>query len=79
MKKEKKKEFGFKSKKKFFKNKLSKEFGFTNNPKYFTKNDIEKTSLDEKKKSFSFKGKKKFKNRSSRAKKFIFKKYRKRR
>ena len=70
-----KKDFGFKRKKKFFKKKDAKPFGFTNNPKYFGK----KPSKDAESKKFSFKRKKKFKSRSSRPKKFIFKKHSKKR
>ncbi len=72
---EERKDFIFKRKKKFFKNKNTKQLGFTNNPKYFGKKISEDTPLDNGKKRFNFKGKKKFKSRNNRPKQFIFKKY----
>ena len=73
-----KKDYNFKSKKKFFKTKSSTPFGLTNNPKFFGK-FLENSSSENERKKFCFKGKKKFKNRNNRSKKFIFKKHIKKR
>jgi superfamily II DNA/RNA helicase len=74
-----KKDYSFKSKKKFFKKKQTKPSGFTNNPKFLEKKNLENPSSDKERKKFNFKGKKKFKSRNSRPKKFTFKKHNKKR
>ena len=73
-----KKDYNFKSKKKFFKKKSQKPFGLTNNPKFFRKT-LENSSSEKEIKKFSFKGKKKFKKRNKRPKKFTFRKHNKKR
>ena len=75
---EEKKDYSFKSKKKFFKRKNSKTLGLTNNPRYFGKS-LENSSLENERKKFNFKGKKKFKKRKNRTKKFTFRKHNKKR
>ena len=71
-------DFDFNKKRKFFKKKKKKiPFGFTNNPKFFKNESLDDPSKNEVQKNFNFKGKKRFKNRIKRSKKFIFKKYNK--
>ena len=74
-----KKDIVFKDKKNFFRKKHIKPSGFTNNPKYLVKKTSEILSSDGERKRFTFNGKRKFKNRSSRSKKFTFKRYNKKR